>query len=153
EGGIFYLSAAGNVSRLNLKVSKVRGLAVSPDAKILYIASGNSPEIIGCSLESAGLPGRAAVLCKLHGADSTSAPAVDLAVDGRGMLFVLNGTARTIEIFTSLGTRVGTAALPETPVACALGGRDRQTLFILTRNAILTMDVASADPSATVRKD
>ena len=135
-GGVYYVSALGTVSRTASGPGRVRGLDLSPDGKTLYAALGTAPEVWAFPVESSGSLGKGRVMGRLAPHGGTKGAAVGLAVDGRGLVYVLNGPTRQIEVFGPEGASLATTRLDEPPVACALGGEGRRTLYVLTATAL-----------------
>jgi gluconolactonase len=148
EGGTYYLSAAGSVTRLPVTLSRPRGLGLSPDGKTLYVSSPASPDVLAYPVESAGSLGKARVVGRLSSGTMNSGP-TDLCVDARGNLHLLNAQAQTVEVLAPEGARLGVARLPDTPVACCSA---KGALYVLTRKALYVVEVADLDVSRVARR-
>ena len=61
---------------------------------------------------------------------------VVLTVDGQGNVFLANAAMRAIEVLNSDGARLGLISLPDTPLACAVGGAEGKTLHVVSRHAL-----------------
>jgi len=147
EGGTYYLSAAGRVSRLPVALSRPRGVGLSPNGKMLYVSSPSSTDVMAYPIESAGSIGKGRVVCRLSG-KTTNGPA-DLAVDSRGNLHLLNAVAQTVEVFVPEGAKVGQARLPDAPVACCFA---QGSLHVLTRKALYTVETPDLDFTRLARR-
>src|SRR5437588_402225 len=77
----------------------VRGLGLAPDGKTLYVGRGGSGEIRAFPIESAGSLGKSRVLGQLTKQPGKKPIIVDLAVDNRGLIHVLDGLGQQIEVF------------------------------------------------------
>jgi sugar lactone lactonase YvrE len=141
-GGIYYVSALGSVSKTESGPGRVRGLDLSPDGKTLYAALGTSANVWAFPVESAGALAKGRVLGRLGSHGDKKGAAVGLAVDGRGLVYVLNGPTQQIEVFGPEGASLAKARLDESPVACALGGEGRRTLYVLTATSLYAVKLA-----------
>jgi sugar lactone lactonase YvrE len=145
EGGsVYYLSSLGTVTRMPVELRRPRGVALSPDGKTLYIVSAASPEVMAYAVESAGSLGKGSLLCRLASSGKAAGAGLDVAVERGGNVCVLNAAARAVEVISPAGSKVGRTDLTEAPVACAVGGRDRRTLYVLTPTALLALDLSPA---------
>jgi sugar lactone lactonase YvrE len=145
-GSVYYLSAHGTVTRTPVALPRPRGLGLSPDGKTLYVVSPASADLMAYAVESAGSLGKGRVLCRLASAGA------DLAVDARGLICVLSAAGRSVELISPAGAKLGSARLPGVPVAGAVGGPERQTLYVLLKTALLAVDLSSADATAVVSR-
>ena len=150
-GGVFYLSALGSVSKTESGPGRVRGLDLSPDGKTLYAGLGKGPEVWAFPVESAGSLGKGRVLGKLASQGDKKGAATGLAVDDRGLVYVLNGPTRQIEVFGPEGLSLAKTRLDEPPVACALGGEGRRTLYVLTATTLYSVALSSEAKVAAAR--
>jgi sugar lactone lactonase YvrE len=150
-GRLYYVSAHGSVTRLAVELKRPRGLALSPDGKTLYVGSSINPEVMAYPVESAGLIGKGRLLGKITTPGGKGGSA-DLAVDGAGVVYLLNTSERTVEAISAEGAKAGSAKLFFTPVACAVGGAGNKTLFVLTGTALFTIDLNKPVPSATAKR-
>ena len=123
-GCIYYVSALGTVSRTAALRGRVRGLALSADGKTLYAAHGNAAEVMAYTIESAGSLVKGSVLAKVPAREGKVGAAADLAVDDRGVVYVLNAGTQHLDVFGPEGGSLARARLDEMPVACALGGEN-----------------------------
>src|SRR5262249_53577310 len=57
-GAICYISAHGSVTRFPVSFSQPSGLGLSPNGKVLYVASATTPEVWSYPVESAGSLGK-----------------------------------------------------------------------------------------------
>jgi sugar lactone lactonase YvrE len=138
-GGIYYTSAQGVITRLNIALERPVALALAPDEKTLYLLAAGSPEVMAYPLEGAGLPGADRVLCRLEGR-SGEPQTGGMAVDARGNLFVANPSLGAVQVFNPQGARLGQVHLKEAPLTCSAcdGGR---TLCVATRTSVYTLEV------------
>jgi sugar lactone lactonase YvrE len=136
RGAVYYLSQHGTVTKLSLgQLSRPRGVALSGDGKTLYVASAASADVMAYEVESAGSLGKGKRLAKV------GTGAADLAVDSKGNVSVLDPAGQSVEVYSSAGAKLGTAKLPDTPVACVAR---ETTLFVLTKKGIYSLDLSGA---------
>jgi sugar lactone lactonase YvrE len=148
-GSLFYLSSHGNLSRVSLSYAHPKAVALSPDGKTLYLASSRNAEVMACELESNGIIASSKAIGKLESKEKTPGAATDLAVSSTGLVCVLNGTTHQVEFFGPKGGKLGTAKVAQKPLACAFGGREGKTLFVLTKTTLYSLDL-SRDAAAVV---
>jgi sugar lactone lactonase YvrE len=141
-GAVYYLSAHGSVTRLTVGLSHPSGVGLSPDGKTLYVASARSAKVMAFPIESAGTIGKGTLFCAPEAPSGVQPGLADLTVDGDGLVYILNPATRGLEAFTPEGLKAGSARLPDAPVACAAGGAGKKTLYVLTRTALLTVEVS-----------
>lgn len=63
-----------------------------------------------------------------------------VVADARGNVYVANGE---IFVYNSAGTQIGEIDVPERPIDLVFGGPDRDTLFILSHQALYSVQVAA----------
>jgi sugar lactone lactonase YvrE len=143
-GAVYYVSAHGSVTRLTVGLSHPSGIGLSPDGKKLYVASALSAKVLAFPVTSAGVIGKGALFCTPEAPSGVQAGLADLAVDGDGLIYVLNPAIRGLEVFTPEGLKAGSVRLPGMSVACTYGGAGNKGLYVLTRTALLTVDVNRA---------
>jgi sugar lactone lactonase YvrE len=139
KGAVYYVAPSGAVQRLPVALPRPRGVALAPDGKTLYVVAAGSPDVMAYPLDAPGAPGPGRVLCRLAG--PAQGPA-GVAVDGRGHLYLLNPALPGVQVVDAAGAPQTAVKLPEAPVACALGGEGRRTLFVLTRQALYSLEIA-----------
>jgi gluconolactonase len=141
NGAVYYVSAQGVVTRLAVGLSRPTAVALSPDARTLYLLAAGSPEVMAYPLEGTGLPGAGRVLCRLDVRDGEPRGGHDIAVDVRGNLFVTNPGLRAVQVFNPQGARLGQALLPDAPLSCAAGAADGRSVYVATRTAVYAVQV------------
>jgi sugar lactone lactonase YvrE len=149
-GAVYYLSAHGSVTRLPCDLSRPSGVGLAPDGKTLYVGSATTPEVMAYPVEAAGVLGKGRVLYRLQTPGSKGS--ADLAVDGDGLVYVLNSAGGSVEVVSPEGARAGSAQLPSVPVACAIGGAGKRTLYVLTRSALLAVEAKKGDDTRTASR-
>ncbi len=145
-GAVYYVSAHDSVTRLSVGLSHPSGIGLSPDGKRLYVASARAAKVMAFPVESAGVLGKGRLFCTPESAVGVQAGLADLIVDGDGLVCVLNPATRGLELFTPEGMKAGSIRLPGVPVACTLGGAGKKGLYVLTRTALLSVEVSRPGP-------
>jgi sugar lactone lactonase YvrE len=140
-GAVYYISAHGSVTRLTVGLSHPSAIGLSPDGKRLYVASSRAAKVMAFPIASAGVIGKGSLFCTPESPSSIQPGVADLTVDSDGLVHILNPATRGLEAFTPQGLKAGSARLPGVPVACALGGAGKRGLYVLTRTALLTVEV------------
>jgi gluconolactonase len=141
RGAVYYISPKGTGTALDVGVARPRGLALSPDGQVLYVAGLGAQQVMAYPVESGAALGRGKVVCELAKPSAGSGGVADLAVGADGQLYVLTASRR-VEVYTAAGARVVAAALPDVPVAAAFGGRGGKALYVLTRSGGVTVSLA-----------
>jgi sugar lactone lactonase YvrE len=138
EGALYYFSARGTLTRLARELDHLRGLALSPDESVLYVASGSSADVLALPLESAGSPGKARVVGQLQPVPGQPmAGGNGLVIDPRsGNLYLAHPIARGVQVLNPEGARLALAGVPDLPLNCAVG---EHTLYISTAHAVYRM--------------
>jgi sugar lactone lactonase YvrE len=134
---VYYVSAQGTVTRLPIDQSHARGLALAADEKALYVTAGGTLNVMAYPLESRGVPGKGRVLFKLDpGKDEQVEGGADVAVDGKGNLYVAHPALNAVQVANAEGAKLGLLRFPEAPLHCALGGAGQKTLFAAGRTGL-----------------
>jgi sugar lactone lactonase YvrE len=142
RGSVHYVSAHGSVTKLPVSLARPRGLALTADGRTLYVGSSSVGDVMAYAVESAGSLGKGKRLARVGTATA------DLAADGRGNVIALDGAGQSVVVIAPSGAKLAFAKLPDSPIACAV--RDT-TLFVLTKKAIYSVDLAPADTTRTAR--
>ncbi len=145
-GAVYYLSPRGTLTRLSIPLPAPAGIALSPDEKTLYLTAGTM-DVMAYPLEGVGIPGKGRLLGKLDTRGGAPIRAAGgLAVDRRGNLYVANPALHAVQVLNSEGVKLGLIALPDPPLACAIGGPEGKTLFVATHHALFKVQLDAADP-------
>ena len=134
--GVFRLHSKG-VSALARWDKRPNGLALSPDGKLLYIASSDERAVRVLSLDHQGNASDERVL--ITGIDGVPN---GLCTDEKGRLFV---AARQILIYTPAGKLEGHVEVPEKPGALAFGDADHKTLYVAARTSVYRVRILGRD--------
>jgi sugar lactone lactonase YvrE len=137
HGGLYYLSAQGNVTVLACDLSRPMGVALSPDEKTLYVTGAGTLDVRAYPLEAAGLPGKGKALCKLDAVlEGVPMQGAGLATDRDGNLYAAHPARKCVQVFNREGARLGTIALPDAPLHCTLTPSETRALLVTTPTAV-----------------
>lgn len=113
--------------------SRPNGVALSPDASVLYVAYTAAGLVRAFDVAADGSTSGERIFAE-------GTPNADgMAVDADGNLFV--ATADGVVALAPDGSRWGTLEVPETPSNCAFGGPDGRTLFVTARSGLYAFDL------------
>jgi len=113
------------------------GLALSPDGKLLYIASSDERAIRVLNLDHQGNASDERVLITgIEGVPN------GLCTDEKGRLYV---AARQVLIYTPAGKSAGRIVVPEKPAALVFGDADRKTLYVAARTSVYRVRIPGRD--------
>ncbi|MBK9034644.1 MAG: SMP-30/gluconolactonase/LRE family protein [Myxococcales bacterium] len=135
--GTFRVTPAGAVStvRRGALDERPNGIALSPDAAVLYVGDADHALVRAYDVDAAGATTGERVFT------TTAATPDGLAVDAAGNLFV--ATAAGVEAFAPDGRRWGVLAVPQQPSNVGFGGADARTLFVTARTAVYQVTLAN----------
>jgi gluconolactonase len=135
---VYYLSAAGDVTRLIDNLPNPNGVTLSPDEKTLYVIPSGQAEMMAYPVESPGKIGQGKVFCKLNQKGNQTRGGGDgVAMDGKGNLYITS--ALGLQVFNPSGELLGIIALPEQPANVKFGGADLKTLYVTARTSLYTV--------------
>lgn len=135
--GIFRVTSKGGVSVLARWDKRPNGLALSPDGRLLYVASSDERAIRVFDLDHQGnASGERVLITGIEGVPN------GLCTDDQGRLYV---AARHVLIFTPDGKPAGRIEVPEKPASLVFGDADRQTLYVAARTSVYRVRIAGRD--------
>jgi gluconolactonase len=140
---VYYVDAAGKVTRLIDDLPNPNGVRLSPDEKTLYVFPSGQKQMMSYPVEAPGKIGKGQVFCELEQAKSGGNSGGDGGtVDEKGNVYIAAGTG--VQVFDPSGKMLGTIKLPEQPSNCTFGGKDMKTLFVTARTSVYScpMEVA-----------
>jgi gluconolactonase len=127
--GVYHIAAKGGLSLVAKFTGRPHGIAVSPNAKTLYVADADAKNIRAFDLDSKGEASNDRVLvAKVEGIPG------GIAVDEKGNLWV---PANGLSIYAPDGKKLHTVEMTERVSACGFGEADMKTLFLAARNVML----------------
>ncbi len=149
--GVYYLSAAGQTTRVVDDLPRPNGVLVSADGKHLYVANIKLGQIIRYAIAGPGEISAGKVIFTADKADGGGPDGMSL--DERGNIYA---TYKSVIVLTPAGKLIGRITVPEKPANCAFGGPENKTLYITARTSLyaIPMQVAgtalrAAGPGAT----
>ncbi len=147
---VYYLSPAGELSRIIDHFSKPNGVVLSPDGMTLYVVDTENKYLYSADVDTTnGSISGLKELGVLETSGGTSSGADGMAIDMQGNICI--ATTKGIQVFSPGGTRLVTIAVPETPTNCDFGGKDLTTLYITARKNLYSIELAY--PGYVVWKD
>jgi gluconolactonase len=134
---VYYLSAAGKVTRIIENQKRPNGILVSPDGKILYVAEPNSRELYSYEITAPGKISKGQLIFvgdkELDGGGPDG-----MALDASGNIYA---TYKGITVLDPKGRLLGRIAVAENPSNCIFGGKDGKTLYITARTSLYSVDL------------
>ena len=135
--GIFRVNSKGGVSVLARWDKRPNGLALSPDGRLLYVASSDERAIRVFDLDRQGnASGERVLITGIEGVPN------GLCTDDQGRLYV---AARHVLIFTPDGKSAGRIVVPEKPASLVFGDTDRLTLYVAARTSVYRVRISGRD--------
>jgi gluconolactonase len=135
-------SATGQweLERMTFDTTWPSGIALSPDARTLYVGDGTSSASDPCGLKAYhvskfGVLGPARQVRRF--AEGERAGGVCTDVHGLVAVAVTSGTAGRVELLDSSGTVVDSRDVPDNPTNCCFGGAGLRILFVTTASGQL----------------
>jgi gluconolactonase len=140
---VYYVDAAGKVTRLIDDLPNPNGVRLSPDEKTLHVFPSGQKQMMSYPVEAPGRIGKGKVFCELEQAKSGGNSGGDGGtIDEKGNVYIAAGTG--IQVFDPSGKMLGTIKFPEQPANCTFGGKDMKTLYVTARTSVYAcpMEVA-----------
>jgi sugar lactone lactonase YvrE len=145
--GVYYISAAGELSRVIDSLRRPNGILVSACGKRLYVAEPDRRELHLFPIETPGKLGQGKVIFT-GDAEADGGGPDGMVLDLEGNIYA---TYRSIVVLDPAGGLTGRIAVPEQPANCTFGGPDGRTLFITARTSLYKLEtrVAGLPPRST----
>ena len=138
--GVYYIDAAGALTRVIDSLARPNGVLVTADGKTLYVAEPNKRELWKYSITAPGKLSAGELL--FTGEDKLDGGGPDgMALDADGRLYL---TYASIVVLEPTGELIGRISIPERPANCTFGAPDGKTLFITARTGLYSVDMAVA---------
>ena len=140
---VYYIDAAGKVTRIIDDLPNPNGIRLSPDEKTLYVFPSGQKQMMSYPVEGAGKLGKGKVFCELEQVKAGGNGGGDGGtVDVKGNVYIAAGTG--LQVFDSTGKMLGTIKFPEQPSNATFAGKDMKTLVVTARTSVYTcpMEVA-----------
>jgi gluconolactonase len=127
--GVYHIPVKGPMTLVVKLTGRPRGIAISPNGRVLYVADADAKNVRAWDLDKNGEPSNERVfLAKITGIPS------GIAVDAQGNLWV---PASGIGIYSPDGKRLRVVESHEVISACAFGDADMKTLFLTSRAQVM----------------
>jgi gluconolactonase len=137
---VYYVDAAGDVTRLIDDLPNPNGVILSPDEKTLYVIPSGQKEMMAYPVEGPGKLGAGRVLCALQQRDADGNSGGDgLTIDTAGNLYITSGLG--LQVFDPQGKLLGILEFPEQPANVTFGGPDRRTLYVTARTSLYAAEM------------
>jgi gluconolactonase len=130
--GLYHVDPQGKVT-LIAKMPRPNGVALTEDGRTLYVADSTEKTIHAYDLDKDGNASHERTL--ISGIEGTPD---GLRVAANGNLYV---ACKGIAIYTPTGKLIKMIEFPETPVNCAFGGPDLQTLYVTAQTSVYRLRV------------
>ena len=124
NNSVYYISAAGKITRVAADIQGANGIMLSPDGKTLYVTNGPSKFIVAYDVQPDGSIRNRRNFVKVDGPDG-------LAIDAAGRLYV--ATPAGIQVSSPQGLQFGTIPTPRSATTLAFAGPDKKTLYVIGR--------------------
>ncbi len=125
---VYYLSASGVLTRLDMILGRPEGIALSPDGTYLYVADAARACVMAYEVTGPGAVRNGRLYAEVKGQPG------GLCVDAAGRLYV--AAAPGIWVFSVAAADkapcIGVINVPENPTNCAFGGEGLTTLYVTT---------------------
>jgi gluconolactonase len=121
---IFYLSAAGKLSRVANDIQNANGITLSPDEKTLYVTNP-AGGILAYDVQPDGTIRNRRNFVKPEGGQD------GLAIDAAGRLYIASQLG--VQVFSPDGHHLGLIPTPRGTTTLAFAGPDKKTLFVIGR--------------------
>jgi gluconolactonase len=135
--GVFYITPAGQLTRIANDIERPNGIQLSKDEKVLYVANTLGENILAYDVGPDGSISNKRNFAKLDGWKNEdnvwSSGADGLAIDDNDRLYVASNSG--IEVFSAKGEALGIILLPKKPQNIAFAGADKKTLYAVGRGA------------------
>lgn len=120
-GGLFYANPQGVVTRYGENL-RTNGVMLSPDEKRLYVT--NQTQLVAFDVNADGSLANQRDFAPLEGGGGDG-----MAVDSAGRIYVTG--AAGVHVVAADGKHLGVIPTPRGPIATAIGGPDKKTLFVV----------------------
>jgi gluconolactonase len=135
--GVFYITPAGQLTRIANDIERPNGIQLSKDEKVLYVANTLGENILAYDVGPDGSISNKRNFAKLDGWKNEdnvwSSGADGLAIDDNDRLYVASNSG--IEVFSAKGEALGIILLPKKPQNIAFAGADKKILYAVGRGA------------------
>ena len=128
--GVYFLSPAGEISRVIDDYKQPNGLIGTPDGKTLYVSDINDKKIWKYDIQPDGSLANKTFFAP-NGSDG-------MTIDNRGNVYLTSGK---VWVYSPSGELVQEIEVPENPSNVCFGGKKRNILFITARTSVYTLEM------------
>ena len=128
--GVYYLSPAGEISRVIDDYKQPNGLIGTPDGKTLYVSDINDKKIWKYDIQPDGSLANKTFFAP-NGSDG-------MTIDNRGNVYLTSGK---VWVYSPEGELLEEIEVPENPSNVCFGGKNRNILFITARTSVYTLEM------------
>ena len=133
--GVYYVSAAGDVTRIIDDLPRPNGILVTADNKSLLVANIELRQILKYAIEGPGQLGPAEVL--FTGEEEQDGRGPDgMTLDEHGNIYA---TYKSLVVLAPAGELIGRVDVGEKPANCAFGGDDNRTLYVTAQTSLYSI--------------
>jgi gluconolactonase len=132
--GIYRMSPTGTVALVDDTFAEPNGIALSPDATVLYVDDNSSRVVRTFAVAADGSTSGRKDFATVNGPDG-------FGMDCLGNLYVASGSPGTVEVFAPSGTKLGSVTVAASASNVAFGGSDGKTLYITAGKALYSLDM------------
>jgi gluconolactonase len=145
---VYYISAAGDVTRVTGDIAAPNGIGLSPDGKQLYVIPSQQAEMLVYDVQGPGELSAGRTLCRLKqppGKDNTGGDG--MTMDVQGNLYITTNLG--VEIVSPTGRHLGLVVFPEQPANVTFAGPNRTTMYVTARTGLyrVEMPIAGLPPN------
>jgi gluconolactonase len=146
--GVYYVDAAGRVTRIVEDLERPNGILVSPDGTTLYVAEPNKRELYRYKIDKPGMISDKKLI--FTGDEQKDGGGPDgMAHDVHGNIYA---TYKGVVVLDPEGQLIGRIEVPEHTSNCAFGGETNKTLFITARTSVYAVVLKVEGMSAKGRQ-
>jgi gluconolactonase len=138
KAAVYYITAAGKVTRLLDDLPNPNGVILSPDEKTLYVIPTGQADMMAYPVEGPGKIGKGSIFCTLKQPDAKKNTGGDgLTIDSKGNLYITSQLG--LQVYDPAGKLLTIIGLPEVPANVDFGGADYRTLYVTARSSLYTV--------------